>query len=178
MKLLPVSTSGLEALLKEVRDMSPEDAKKQCKCLGTLMDVVCIQLLPDLTFKGLKFFWRSYHHMGSNCSVLSLQTSKLADAQTLLKHDIAYHWLEGLSDQKQDLLMLAVTFRQIMSGLEVSFEPKWRMSSKFTLKSTCFGSLVSTSCILRTKKFSSLEDFIADLIAAGYDMSGVLDWRS
>lgn len=100
------------------------------------------------------------------------------DTQTLLKHDIAYFWLEGLSDQKQDLLMLVVTFRQIMSGLEVSFEPERQMLSKFTLKSTCFRSFVSTSCILCMKKFLSLEDFIADLIAAGYDMSGVLDWRS
>lgn len=175
MKLLPVSTSGFEALLKEVRDMSPEDAKKQCKCLSNLMNVVCRQLLPDLTFKGLKFFWHSYCFTGSNHSVLSFKTSEWADAQTLLKHDIAYHWLEGLSGQKQDLLMLAVTFRQIMSGLEVSFELDGQMSSKFTLKSTCLGSLISASCILRTKKFSSLEDFIADLVAAGYDMSGVLD---
>lgn len=175
MKLLPVSTSGFEALIKEVEDMSPEDAKKQCKCLSNLMNVVCRQLLPDLTFKGLKFFWHSYCFTGSNRLVLSFKTSELADMQTLLKQDIAYHWLEGLSDQKQDLLMLAVMFKHIMSGFEVSFELKCKMSSKFTLKSICFGSLIPASCILHMKKFSSLEDFIADLVAAGYDMSGVLD---
>lgn len=178
MKLLPVSASRFEALLKEVRDMSPEDAKKQCKCLSNLMNVVCKQLLPDLTFKGIKFFWHSYSLMMSNRSVVSFQTDKMTDAQILLKYDIAYHWLEGLSGQKQDLLMLAVAFRQIMSGLEVSVELERQMSSKFTLKSTCFGSLIPASCILHMKKFSSLEDFIVDLVAAGYDMSGVLDWRS
>ena len=78
MKLLPVSTSGLEALLKEVRDMSPEDAKKQCKCSSNLMNAVCRQLLLELTSKGLRFFWHSYYYMGSNCSVLSLKTSELA----------------------------------------------------------------------------------------------------